>query len=535
MFFCVIKGYIEFSVWANCLKKGYLEVNEIEQNALDFFKDGAYEKAAKLYLQLAVASPDNENYLITAANCYDKIGDKKLALSLYKKALAVNPNSMAALLNISTLYYELKRFEQAGEYARKALEQKEDNFAALMNMGNSLYSRGEYAEALKYYEKLYQMNPNSYNALLNIANTCYSTGQYLRAIEYAQTAIEKRPTSAEPYIIAGNAFIELSKAAEASSMLKKASELAPNSSWLCNSLANLFRKMGNWKQCLHFAWKVFALKGDRVNADEHINFGYLLYEAYDEKQEELAKKYMERWKEAFPDNPIVKHVSCAIGNIQEVDTTDLSYVKGLFDGFASSFDEILKDLDYQVPDLIAEFLKDTLKVKLFKKRQILDLGCGTGLCGAAVKAYFPNEEFYGVDVSEKMLEVAGLKNIYKELYFDDIINFLGDAEEPYHAVIAGDVLTYMGELKTFFRLLIKALKPNGLFCFSVSKNVYNQSDYFLVPSGRFVHSITYVLRLLKYYGFEVLRQEECVLRHEGANDVQGYVILARKEIEVVFE
>lgn len=151
--------------------------------------------------------------------------------------------------------------------------------------------------------------------------------------------------------------------------------------------------MGNWKQCLHYAWKAFALKGDKISADDHINFGYLLYEAHDEKQDELVDKYLSRWEECFPENPIVRHMSCAIRNIQEVPTTDLSYVKGLFDGFAPSFDEILHELDYKVPAMIADFLKDTLKTKLFKKRRILDLGCGTGLCAEALRAYFPNEEF----------------------------------------------------------------------------------------------------------------------------------------------
>ena len=81
---------------------------------------------------------------------------------------------------------------------------------------------------------------------------------------------------------------------------------------------------------------------------------------------------------------------------------------------------------------------------------------------------------------------------------------------------------------------LKYGEEKSSICFSISKNTLNQSDYFLTPSGRFVHSITYVRRLLKYYGFEVIRQEEHVLRHEGAKEVEGVVVLARKEIEVVF-
>ena len=510
-------------------------MDEIKQNALDFMKNGEYEKAAKLYAQLAMTHPEDENYLISAANWYDRIGEKKIALRLYKKAYEVNPQSLTAILNLSTIYYELKKYELSKQFAEKALALKKDNFSAVMNLGNSCYASGDFETALTYYEKMYELNPNSYNAIINIANTSYNLGQYLRAIEFAQMAIAKRPTHADPYIVAGNCYAELAKTEEAAGCLKKASEIEPNSDWLCNSIAALYQKAGNWKQSLVYAWKAIVLKGNKVNADDHINFGYILYEAEDAGQKELLEHYMSRWEEMFANNPIVRYVCSALRHEQDVSATDLTYVKQLFDGFAGSFDEILSELNYQVPHYIAELLKDTLKTKLFKKRRILDLGCGTGLCGETVKNYFPNEEFFGVDISEKMLAEAGKKDIYKTLYADDIISFLSGNEELYHAVIAGDVLTYMGELKPLFRELSGSIKFGGLFCFSISKNIYNQNDYYLSSSGRFAHSLAYIHRLLKYCGFEVEKQEEHILRREGIHDVEGYIILARKNIEVVFE
>lgn len=514
-------------------------MNELERKALDLLKDGEYEKAAKIYLQLAVSEVSKAKFLGAAAGCYDRMGDKKLALNLYKKALAEDPQFVGAMVNIATLYYENKQYEKTISAVEKVLESEPNNFAALMNLGNSYYALGQYQEALSIYEQMYKINPNSYNAIINIANTCYNLGECIKAIEFASMAVEKRPTSAEGYIIAGNAYIELSKNNEATQFLKKAAEIAPNSDWLCNSLANLFQKMGNWKQCLHYAWKNFSLKGEKVSLDDHINFAYFLYEAIDEPhdatQDEAIHKYMDRWEQAFPDNPVVRHACSALRNEQNVSQMDLSYVKGLFDGFAVSFDSILHDLGYRVPQLIAETLKDYLKTNLFKKRRILDLGCGTGLCVEALRAYYPNEEFYGVDVSERMLDEAGKKNIYKELYAADIESFLDTNTEVFHAVVAGDVLTYTGDLKPMFRKLTGALKFNGFFAFSISKNTFNNNDYFLVPSGRFVHTISYVQRLLKYCGFKTISVNETVLRHEGAKEVVGYIIVAQKEIEVVFE
>ncbi len=510
-------------------------MEELEQNALEFFKGREYEKAAKLYLQLAVAHNQNENYLISAANCYDAAGDKKVALSLYKKALEINPQSLTAILNISTLLYELKKYEQSSQYAEQALAIKPDNFSALMNLGNIAYSRGEYDTALAYYEQMYALNKNSYNAIINIANTCYNKGQYLKALEYAQTAIDKRPTNAEPYIVAGNCYIELKRNEEGAACLKKAAEIAPNSDWLCTSISVLYQKAGNIRQSLHYAWKTLAIKGLQATADDHINFGYLLYEAEDGGEQELLEKYLERWTAAFAGNPVVDYAASALRHEENVNTTDLTYVKGVFDSFAPSFDEILGELNYRVPEYIAKMLKDSLKTNLFKKRRILDLGCGTGLCAEAVQALLGGTEFYGVDISENMLQEAGKKEIYKTLYAEDIMSFLENDTSSYHAVIAGDVLTYMGDLKALFREVSKAIKINGLFCFSVSKNIYNQNDYFLASSGRFAHSQSYIARLLKFCGLNVEQMEERVLRREGTKDVTGYIFLARKTIEVVFE
>ena len=514
-------------------------MNELEQKALDLLKEGEYEKAAKIYLQLAVSEASQAKFLSAAAGCYDRLGDKKIALQLYKKALIANPQSVLTMVNMATLYYENKQYDKTVEISQKVLEIEPNNFAALMNLGNAHYALGQYQEALSAYEKMYEINPNSYNAIINIANTCYNLSEFIKAIEFASMAVEKRPTSAEGYIVAGNAYIELSKNNEATQFLKKAAEIDPNSDWLCNSLANLFQKMGNWKQCLHYAWKNFTLKGERVSIDDHINFAYFLYEAMDEPhdkvQDEIIHKYMENWEKQFPGNPVVHHACSALRNEQNVSQMDLSYVRGLFDGFAVSFDSILRDLDYKVPTLIAEVLKDNLKTNLFKKRRILDLGCGTGLCAEALKEYYPDEEFYGVDISERMLDEAGKKDIYKELYAADIESFLDTSEEVFHAVVAGDVLTYMGELKPIFRKLTRVLKFNGFFAFSISKNTFNNNDYFLVPSGRFVHTISYVQRLLKYCGFKTVSVNETMLRHEGAKEVMGYIIVAQKEIEVVFE
>ena len=369
-------------------------MDEIELKALTFLKNKEYEKAANLYLKLALKDSSSEKYFITAANCYDSLGDKKKALGLYKKALEINPLSTTALLNISTIYYELKKYENSLNFANNVLEINPNNFSAILNIANIYYANKEYNSALELYQKLYEINPKSYIAIANIANTCYNLNQFIRAIEFAKMAIDMRPNSVEPYIVAGNSYAELLKKEDAATLLKKAASIAPTSEWVCNSIASLFMKMGNYKQGLNYAWRLFSLKNN-ITAEDHINFGYILYEAHDENQTELVEEYLTLWEKKYPNNPIVHHSCCALRNIQEIQTSDIDYIKNLFDGFAPSFDNILMELDYIVPQSIAEILKNNLKTKLFKKHQILDIGCGTGLCTEELKKVFPNEEFFG--------------------------------------------------------------------------------------------------------------------------------------------
>ena len=56
-----------------------------------------------------------------------------------------------------------------------------------------------------------------------------------------------------------------------------------------------------------------------------------------------------------------------------------AYIQKVFDSFATSFEAKLAMLHYQAPMLIAAALADSGVVKA--KVEILDAGCGTGLCG----------------------------------------------------------------------------------------------------------------------------------------------------------
>ena len=502
-------------------------MENLAQQASVLFGKKEYEKALEIYTLLSNGAPKNEEYLVNCGNCYDALGNKETALQFYEQALKLNKHSESALLNLSTINYELGNYETSAEMAEKVLKINSKNIAALQNLGNVAYCNAKYELALKYYQDMYKYNSKSYIAMINIANTYFTMEKYVLALDFAKKALEKHPSSTIGNTIAGNSLYELGKYQKAIDYYIKAAELDENNFEILISLSDAYRALNDWENCLLFAWRYIKRKnGESQSAS--LNFGYLLYECYAENSMELAQKYAVKWLKKFPEDKIVVHMGNAIADGKALDSSSCEFIKVTFDAFAESFDDTLRGLDYQAPLLIDNKLSELLKSSIFKKYHILDLGCGTGLCGIHLKKYASYKGLIGVDLSEKMLAEAEKKDIYSKLFCDDICHYLESSSYLFQVITASDVLTYFGDLSKVFVRVSKSLTPNGFFVFTVSENDYNEADFFLAPSGRFVHSLNYVERALKSSGLKVLSQEQHILRNEAEKAVYGYVIVAQK-------
>ena len=507
----------------------YFEValENLEQQASVLFGKKEYEKALEIYTLLSKGAPKNEDYLINCGNCYDALGNKETALRFYDQALKINKYSESALLNISTINYEIGNYDISVDMAKKVLKINPKNIAALQNLGNVEYCNAHYAQALQYYQDMFKYNPRSYIAMINIANTYFTMEKYVLALDFAKKALERHPSSVVGNTIAGNSLYELGKYQKSIDYFIKAAELDETNFELLNSLSDAYRALNDWENCLLFAWR-YIKRQNGVSSSASLNFGYLLYECYAENSMELAQKYAAKWLKKFPEDKIVLHMGNAIADGKALDSSAPEFIKVTFDAFAESFDDILHGLDYQAPLLIYNKLSSLLKSSIFKKYHILDLGCGTGLCGEYLKKYSSYKGLIGVDLSEKMLIQAEKKDIYSKLCCDDICHYLETSSYLFQVITASDVLTYFGDLSKVFVRVSKSLTPNGFFVFTVSENNYNESDFFLAPSGRFVHSVKYVERALKSSGLKLVSQEQHILRNEAEKAVYGYVIVAQK-------
>ena len=97
-----------------------------------------------------------------------------------------------------------------------------------------------------------------------------------------------------------------------------------------------------------------------------------------------------------PEDSVARHMLAA-GTGQNVPTRCADdYIRRTFDRFAQSFDRTLQGLDYRGPEQVAAAIAKELGVAR-GNLDILDAGCGTGLCGPLLRPYA--RQLSGVDLS----------------------------------------------------------------------------------------------------------------------------------------
>lgn len=171
-------------------------------------------------------------------------------------------------------------------------------------------------------------------------------------------------------------------------------------------------------------------------------------------------------------------------------------------------------------------------------RKVIDLGCGTGLCGALLKERGLATYLVGVDISEEMLKKAQLKKAYDLLVKSEITEYIKtikQAQETVDLIIAADVFIYVGDLHEVMSLSSLVLRcQTGLLVFTIedvsARDVGKcNKGFFLQACGRFGHSLEYILELAEKYGFDVISSSRCILRTQGDLPVTSLTVVMRRK------
>jgi predicted TPR repeat methyltransferase len=196
-----------------------------------------------------------------------------------------------------------------------------------------------------------------------------------------------------------------------------------------------------------------------------------------------------------------------------------AYLERLFDEYAARFEaHLIGELGYRGPELVLAELDRVAPGRRFARA--LDLGCGTGLAGAALRPRV--DHLVGVDLSARMIARSRTRGIYDSLAVAEAVAFLA-AAPPGRAdlIVAADVLVYLGDLTPVFAAAARALAPEGWIVFSLEAS---EGEGFRLGAGmRFAHAKSHVEAAAARAGFRALALAPAWARREAGREVAGWI------------
>lgn len=418
----------------------------------------------------------------------------------------------------------------------------------------ALQKQSKLDQAEGIYREVLAASPGHPDALHFLGVLCHQRGRTQDAIQSITEALAASPDYADAHNNLGNIYMEQRRLDAAERRYRRTIELAPGHLGACNNLGTVLRAMGRFDEAgavfryaltissdffpLHYNLGNLLSQQGRVSeavdhyfqamvldpeqAGSRIMLGIALM-AVGRKAEAVA--HFQKWIDEDPDHPEARHLLAACSGKSVPDRAPDAYVKSLFDRFADSFEESLTILEYRAPELVAGAMAQAVGQSA-GDLEVLDAGCGTGLCGPLLKPHASRLD--GVDLSAGMLKRAAGTGSYDRLEEAELTAYVSGRQTAYDAIVCADTLCYFGDLQAVFAGVAGALKPGGIFIFTVELDDRapgkNDRNYRINPQGRYAHTQGYLLNMAQLVRLEPKSVSHAVLRQEMGRPVKGLVV-----------
>jgi predicted TPR repeat methyltransferase len=380
-----------------------------------------------------------------------------------------------------------------------------------------LYHAGAFDQARERCSELIALAPTHAGALQLMGVLQARSGDFETAVGLFDRAIAAEPDVPSTYNNRGHALLALDHPAQALASYDQAIALQLENPHALNNRGTALQSLLRLEEALASYARAVVIEPGLAEA--HLNRGELLLEI---GERDAAIEALQRARATGGDSEKIGFTLASLGVEPPADAAPAAFVRELFDGYAQRFDRHLSDrLGYQVPALVAQAVAG---LGLPQPVDIIDLGCGTGLCGPLLRAHARHLE--GVDLSNNMLERAHRLEAYDNLVCEELVAHLERRPQAFDLAVAADVLIYIGELSATFAAVHRALRPGGWFVLSIE--VTGEAAFVLGATRRYAHSRAYVESVARAQGFTVHAFDDVVLRQESRVDVNGQLVTLRR-------
>lgn len=420
-----------------------------------------------------------------------RAGQWDTAEACYGKVLRLQAGQPDALHFLGVLCHQRGRSEEGVRLVRMALRVAPQHADAHNNLGNIHKETGGLAQAEACYRRALACNRQHHDALSNLALVLEAQQRLQEAFQAYADLLRLAPQHSLPHYLMGM------------------------------YMRRHVRDIADLEQAVSCFRNAIRLDGNNVRALDAL--GVTLYKLG--RHEEAIDAYR-GWLDREPGNAVPRHMLAACGGEPAPSRADDAYVREVFDQFADTFDEqLLENLGYRAPELLFEALSGVLGAA-DGALDVLDAGCGTGLCGPLIKPHA--RRLVGVDLSARMLDKARLRGGYDELAAAELTAYMRDRPHAWDVVLSADTLIYFGDLTEVLMVAHRALRPGGWIAFTLEAMDDGAAGCELSCSGRYRHARPYVEQALDAAGFADITIAASALRKEMDKPVNGWVVLARR-------
>lgn len=400
--------------------------------------------------------------------------------------------------------------------AKPATHQGEEDMAA----ARAHHRAGRLDLAIPLYRTIVAADPRHGEALKMLTIALVQSGNTVEAEQRARAAVAAKPNAVDTVNLLASILGQLGRYDEAAQTLRPFEARLTSVPGACFTYGLALRGLRDYASAA--TWFGKAAVGDPTLPDVYLNLGFVLAEL---GRRDDAIAALRSAVERAPASAAARHMLASLDGSNPA-APPIDYVRALFDEYAPRFErELTVDLGYRVPAILRRMIDAARPAQQFARA--LDLGCGTGLSGVAVKDRV--REIVGVDVAKAMIAEARAKRIYTALFAMEIGAYLAsfDAQrKPFDLVVAADVFIYVGALETTFSALALRMAPKGLFACSVEG--HDGDGFVLCESGRYAHGMAYIDRLAAAHGFTLVAQESIAIRKAKDGFVDGFAVILER-------